>query len=160
MPCEKKIRCLDEGAQLCDGFSFQATPEGLAKLEERIFGDGSNPVIVFEPTGLAWLIVAIYLKARHPDCRLVRVQAQKAVALRKYLRRSSKSDKIDALTLAKMPFIDSEQLEEIYLPQPKCTPYTRLGRHSESSAEFPALSITETRSIYSAHILLVLRRFR
>jgi len=31
---------------------FQTTLEGLVKLEERIFGDGSNPVIVFEPTGL------------------------------------------------------------------------------------------------------------
>ena len=50
---EHKVRCLDEGAQLCDGLSFQTTPEGLAKLEEHIFGDGSNPVIVFEPTGLA-----------------------------------------------------------------------------------------------------------
>jgi len=125
---EHKVRCLDEGAQLCDGLSFQTTPEGLAKLEERVFGDGSNPVIVFEPTGLAWLIVAIYLKARHPDCCLVRVQARKVVALRKYLRRSSKSDKIDALTLAKMPFIDPEQLEEIYLPPAKMYAIQRLAR--------------------------------
>ena len=50
---EHKVRCLDEGAQLCDGLNFQTTPEGLAKLEERIFGDGSNPVIVFELTALA-----------------------------------------------------------------------------------------------------------
>jgi len=73
--------------------------EGLAKLEERVFSGGSNPVIVFEPTGLAWLLVALYLEGRHPDSRLVRVQAQKVVALRKYLHRSSKSDKIDFLTL-------------------------------------------------------------
>jgi transposase len=99
---EHKVRCLDERTQISDGLSFQSTPEGLAKLEERIFSDGSNPVIVFEPTGLAWLIIAIYLRARHPDCRLVRVQARKVVALRKYLRRSSKSDKVDALTLAKI----------------------------------------------------------
>jgi transposase len=125
---EHKVRCLDEGAQLCDGFGFQTTPEGLTKLEERIFSDGSNPVIVFEPTGLAWLIVAIYLKAQHSDCRLVRVQARKVVALRKYLRRSSKSDKIDALTLAKMPFIDPEQLEEIYLPPAKMYAIQRLAR--------------------------------
>lgn len=74
---EHKVRCLDERAHLCDGFGFQTTPEGLAKLEERVFGDGSNPVIVFEPTGLAWLIVAVYLKARHPDCRLVRVRRKR-----------------------------------------------------------------------------------
>ncbi len=52
---EHKVRCLDERAQLCDGFGFQTTPDGLAKLEERVFSDGSNPVIIFEPTGLAWV---------------------------------------------------------------------------------------------------------
>jgi transposase len=102
---EHKVRCLDERAQMCDGFSFETTKEGLAKLEERVFSNGSNSVIVFEPTGLAWLLVAVYLKARHPDSRLVRVQAQKVVALRKYLHRSSKRDKIDSLTLAKMHII-------------------------------------------------------
>ena len=44
---EHKVRCLDEGAQLCDGFGVHTTPEGLAKLEERVFQGGSNPVIVF-----------------------------------------------------------------------------------------------------------------
>ena len=125
---EHKVRCLDERAQLCDGFGFQTTPDGLAKLEERAFLDGSNPVIIFEPTGLAWVLIAVYLRARHPDCRLVRVQSHKVAALRKYLRRSSKSDRIDALTLAKMPFIDSERLEELYLPPTKIYAIQRLAR--------------------------------
>ena len=80
---EHKVRCLDENAQMCDGFGFESTTAGFEKLDERIFSGGSNPIIVFEPTGLAWLLVAVYLKARHPDSRLVRVQAQKVVALRK-----------------------------------------------------------------------------
>jgi hypothetical protein len=33
---EHNVRCLDEGAPLCDRFSFQTTPEGLTKLEKRI----------------------------------------------------------------------------------------------------------------------------
>jgi len=33
---EHKVRCLDEGAQLCDGFNFRTTPEGLAKMEELV----------------------------------------------------------------------------------------------------------------------------
>ena len=53
------------------------------------------------------------------------------VALRKYLRRSSKSDKVDALTLAKMPFIDPEQLEEIYLPPAKIYAIQRLARQRQ-----------------------------
>ena len=93
-----KVQVLDEGAQLYDGFKFQSTPEGLATLEERIFQDGANPIIVFEPTSLTWLPVAIYIRARHPECRLVRAKGQKVAALRKYLRGRSKSDRIDALT--------------------------------------------------------------
>ncbi|MBW1678366.1 MAG: IS110 family transposase, partial [Deltaproteobacteria bacterium] len=52
----------------------------------------------------------------------------KVVALRKYLNRSSKSDKIDSLTLAKMPFIDPEKLEEIYFPPAKIYAIQRLAR--------------------------------
>jgi len=149
---EHKVRCLDERAQPCDGFSFQTSLEGLTKLEERIFGDGSNPVIIFEPTGLAWLIVAIYLKARHPDCRLVRVQARKVVALRKYLRRSSKSDKIDALTLAKMSFIDSEQLEEVYLPPAKIYAMQRLARQRKRLESDIAAHKTRIGSIIDGYL--------
>jgi len=125
---QHRARCLDERAQPCDSFSFQTTPEGLAKFEERIFRDGAKPIIVFEPAGLAWLVVAVYLRSRHPDCRLVKAKMQKIAALRRYLRGSAKSDRIDALTMAKMPFIDPEQLYEIYLPPAKVHALQRLTR--------------------------------
>jgi transposase len=128
---EHKVRCLDEQGQLCDGFSFDSTPGGLAKFEERVFKDGSNPVIVFEPTGLAWLIVAVYIRGQHPGCRLVRTQGRNVVALRKYLHRSSKSDKLDALTLAKMPFVDQERLNDIYLHPAKLNAILRLARQRQ-----------------------------
>jgi transposase len=125
---EHKVRCLDEEGQLCDNFGFESTPEGMSKLEGRVFKDGANPIIVFEPTGLAWFIVAVYLRARHPDCRLVRTQARNVAALRKYLRGSSKSDRIDALTLAKMPFVDVERLNDVYLPPVRVNAILRLSR--------------------------------
>jgi transposase len=126
-----RVRCLDEQAQLCGSFSFRSGLEGLAAMEERIFQNGANPTIVFEPTGLAWLLMAIYLKARHPDCRLVRAKIQKVAALRKYLRGRSKSDQIDALTLAKMPFIASEQLDEFYLLPVEVHALQRLTRQHD-----------------------------
>ena len=125
---QHRARCLDDRAQPCDGFSFQSTLDGLAMLEKRVFQDGANPIIVFEPAGLAWLVVAVYLRSRHPDCRLVKAKMQKIAALRRYLRGSAKSDRIDALTLAKMPFIDPEQLDEIYLPPAKVHALQRLTR--------------------------------
>jgi transposase len=123
-----RVRCLDDGAQPCDGFSFQTTPDGLATLEERVFRDGANPIIVLEPAGLPWLMVAVYLHSRHPECRLVKAKTQKVAALRRYLRGPVKSDRIDALTLAKMPFIDPEHLDEIYLPPAEIHALQRLTR--------------------------------
>jgi len=123
-----RARCLDERAQPCDSFSFQTTPEGLATLEERVFRDEANPIIVLEPAGLPWLMVAVYLRSRHPDCRLVKAKTQKVAALRRYLRGPVKSDRIDALTLAKMPFIDPEQMDEIYLPPAEIHALQRLTR--------------------------------
>ena len=123
-----RARCLDEGAQPCDGFSFQTTPEGLATLEEHVFRDGANPVIVLEPAGLPWLMVAVYLRSRHADCRLVKARTQKVAALRRYLRGPVKSDRLDALTLAKMPFIDPEKLDDIYLPSAEIHALQRLTR--------------------------------
>ncbi len=125
---QHRVRCLDEKAQPCDAFSFQTAPEGLAALEQRIFRDGSNPIVVFEPAGLTWLMVAAYLRSCHPECRVVRAKGQKVAALRRYLRGPVKSDRIDAFTLAKMPFIDPERLNEVYLAPAQIHALQRLTR--------------------------------
>jgi transposase len=53
---------------------------------------------------------------------------QKVAALRRYLRGPVKSDRVDALTLAKMPFIDPEHLDEVYLPPAEIHILQRLTR--------------------------------
>jgi transposase len=126
-----QVHCLDEQAMPCDGFSIDSTLEGLEKLEECIFSNGACPTVVFEPTGLAWIPLAAYLRARHPECRLVKARLQKVAALRRYLRSRTKSDRVDGVTLAKMPFIDSEQLDEAYLPPAKYHALQRLTRQRE-----------------------------
>jgi transposase len=126
-----QVRCLDEQPGPCDSFSFDSALEGLERLEEHIFSDGATPIIVFEPTGLAWIPMAVYLRARHPECRLVKARLQKVAALRRYLRSRTKSDRVDGVTLAKMPFIDSEQLDEAYLPPAKYHALQRLTRQRE-----------------------------
>jgi transposase len=125
---QHRARCLDDRAQPCDGFGFQTTPEGLTTLEKHIFKDGANPMIVFEPAGIPWLTVAAYLRSTHPACRLLKAKMQKVAALRRYLKGPVKSDRIDALTLAKMPFIDPEQLEKVYLPSAEIHALRRFTR--------------------------------
>jgi len=131
-----RVYCLDEKAQICDAFSFQTTSEGLTTMGERIFRDGSNPIVVFEPAGLSWLMVAAYLKSQHPECRLVKAKGQKVAALRRYLRSSAKSDRIDALTLAKMPFIDPERLDELYLAPAETHALLRLTRQRKRLEDY------------------------
>jgi transposase len=126
-----QVRCLDEQARPCDSFIFDSTLEGLEKFEEHVFSNGGTPTIVFEPTGLAWIPMAAYLRARHPECLLVKARLQKVAALRRYLRSRAKSDRVDGVTLAKMPFIDSEQLDEAYLPPAKYHALQRLTRQRE-----------------------------
>lgn len=62
-----RARCLDDLAQLCNGFTFQTAPEGSVKLEEHIFRDGANLIIALEPAGLPWLMAAVYLRSQRPD---------------------------------------------------------------------------------------------
>jgi len=126
-----QVRCLDEQAKPCDSFSFDSTLEGLENFEKRIFSNGDTPTIIFEPTGLAWIPMAVYLRARHPECQMVKARLQKVAALRRYLRSYTKSDRVDGVTLAKMPFIDAEQLDEAYLPPAEYHSLQRLTRQRE-----------------------------
>ncbi len=59
------------------------------------------------------------------------VHCLKVAALRRYLRSHTKSDRVDGVTLAKTPFIDSEQLDEAYLPPVKYHALQRLTRQRE-----------------------------
>jgi hypothetical protein len=77
----------------------------------------------FDPSrtkiNLDWLIVAIYIRGQYPDWRLVRTQGRNVVALRKYLQQSSKSDKLGAPTLAKIPFVNQDKVASV-LKSPPC----------------------------------------
>ena len=60
-----------------------------------------------------------------------KARLQKVAALRRYLRSHTKSDRVDGLTLAKMPFIDAKQLGEAYLPPSEYHSLQRLTRQLE-----------------------------
>jgi hypothetical protein len=66
--------------------------------------------VVMEPTGLAWLPIALFLQARFPQAVLVRAKEQKVVGLRRFLGAHAKSNRLDAITLAKLPLLDPKHL--------------------------------------------------
>ncbi len=110
---------LDATGQPVQRFTFDSSSAGVQKLEQHIRAmDPSHgaPVVVMEPTGLAWFLPCLYLRAQHPDVKVVRIKTSKVAALRRYLKRDAKSDRLDSLTLAKMPLVDPEELYAVDLP--------------------------------------------
>ena len=64
-----------------------------------------------EPTGPAWLPIAVFFGAR--GHRVFRVSSQKAADLRRFLSRHTKTNGIDADTLARLPLFDPAGLRPL-----------------------------------------------
>ena len=122
---------LDATGQLVQRFTFDSSSAGLQQLEQRIRAiDPSHgaPVVVMEPTGLAWFLPCLYLYAQLPDVRVVRIKTSKVAALRRYLKQDAKSDRLDSLTLAKIPLVDPEKLYAVDFPSAALQGLDRMTR--------------------------------
>jgi transposase len=98
----------------------QARPtlESLTALEAAALAGappGTRLSVVMEPTGAAWLPVAVFFIRR--GHLVFRVSSAKASDLRKFLVRHAKTNSIDALTLAKIPFVDHKALIPLELAE-------------------------------------------
>ena len=120
----------DGAQQRGKGFSFAASKEGLEKLLSRATEGVDGPVhFVFEPTGLSWVPLSAFVsRSGH---RLYMVKPQKASDLRKFLRKHTKSDQIDAASLARLPQIDPQGVNELNLPSPSQMTLRRLVRRRD-----------------------------
>ena len=76
--------------------------------------EGTVLEVVLEPTGPAWLPVAVFFGRR--GHAVYRVSSQKASDLRKFFSRHAKSNSIDALTLARLAIVDPQSLRPVELP--------------------------------------------
>lgn len=70
--------------------------------------------VVMEPTGPAWLPIAVFFSARGHIVH--RVSSAKAADLRRFLSRHTKTNGIDADTLARLPLFDPAGLQPLELP--------------------------------------------
>lgn len=117
---------------LGSSFKVDETAEGLEALMERAregVPDDEPLRVIMEPTGNAWLPVAIYLSHRGVVCHLV--QSEKAADLRDFYRKHAKSDRIDTCVLSRIPFVDEEGLNSLYLPTAEEQALRRLCRQRE-----------------------------
>jgi transposase len=111
------VRVLEaDGRAVCRA-SCVPSVQSLAAVERAALADapeGTTLAVVFEPTGPAWLPIAVFFARR--GHAVFRVSSAKAADLRRFLRRHAKSNGIDAETLARIPLADPGGLQPLELP--------------------------------------------
>ena len=109
-----------EGNKTGSQFSIETlNPADLEFMVKCAYKDTSEEVkvdLILEPTNSAWFPVVMYIKTHHPEISIYRVKSEKVQDLRKFYNKHTKTDSIDSFTLSKMPVVDKESLEEVYLP--------------------------------------------
>jgi transposase len=85
--------------------------------------------VVFEPTGPAWLPIAVFFTAR--GHLVFRVSSAKAADLRRFLSRHAKSNGIDADTLARLPLVAPDSVRPLQLPDVEAAALDRRVRATD-----------------------------
>lgn len=110
------VAILDESGQVRGRRRCRPTLESLAVIEAAALAGapaGTRLEVVVEPTGPAWLPVAVFFGRRGHT--VYRVPSAKAADLRRFLSRHAKSNAIDAETLARLPLVDPKGLVPLEL---------------------------------------------
>jgi transposase len=111
------VRVLDGEGNTVAKRKAWPTVESLGEVETAALAGcpvGARLEVVMEPTGPAWLPIAVFFSARG---HLVhRVASAKAADLRRFLSRHTKTNGIDADTLARLALVDPAGLQPLVLP--------------------------------------------
>lgn len=111
------VRVLDGEGNTVAKRKAWPTVESLTEVEAAAL-DGcpaeTRLEVVVEPTGPAWLPIAVFFAARGHVVH--RVSSAKAADLRRFLSRHTKTNGIDADTLARLPLFDPAGLRPLELP--------------------------------------------
>jgi transposase len=121
------------------------TVESLGEVEEAALTGAPADTrleIVIEPTGPAWLPIAVFFSARGHT--VYRVSSAKAADLRRFLRRHAKSNGIDADTLARLPLVDPAGLRPLQLPD---APRAALDRRVRATDRLTQAAATHKRRL-------------
>jgi transposase len=127
-----------DGSEVCRRRCWP-TRDSLQEIERTALSGAPRETrleVVIEPTGPAWLPIAIYFCGRGHAVH--RVSSAKAAALRRFLSRHAKSNGIDAETLAKLPIIDPGGLLPLELPDQARASLDRRARASDRLVELAA----------------------
>jgi transposase len=111
------VRVLDGEGNTVAKRKAWPTVESLGDVEAAASAGcpaGTRLEVVVEPTGPAWLPIAVFFTQRGHIVH--RVSSAKAHDLRRFLSRHTKTNGIDAETLARLPLFDPAGLQPLVLP--------------------------------------------
>jgi len=111
------VRVLDETGETVAKRKCYPTVDSLAQVETAALAgatEGTRLEVIMEPTGPAWLPIAVFFASR--GHMVFRVSSAKASDLRKFFSRHTKTNGIDADTLARLGIVDPAGLVELRLP--------------------------------------------
>ena len=111
------VRVLDETGATLAKRKAHPTVESLTEVEQSALAGCEDDVrleVIVEPTGPAWLPIAVFFGRR--GHLVFRVSSAKASDLRKFFSRHTKTNGIDADTLARLPLVDPGGLQPLRLP--------------------------------------------
>jgi len=114
------VRVLDESGSTIAKRKAWPTVESLTAVETAALAGcpaGIRLEVIVEPTGPAWMPIAVFFSRR--GHRVFRVSSAKAADLRRFLSRHTKTNGIDADTLARLALIDPDGLRPLELPGPE-----------------------------------------
>lgn len=101
--------CADEaGSLLWSGHRFRTDPGELDALWARLPEGASELMVVMEPTRNAWVPLAAWFRRR--GARVVLVPSEQSADLRDYFSKHTKTDRLDAEVLARLPVLHPEGL--------------------------------------------------
>jgi transposase len=122
-----------------------STVESLGEVKQAALRGATADTrleIVIEPTGPAWLPIAVFFSSRGHT--VYRVGSAKAADLRRFLRRHAESNGIDADTLARLPLVDPAGLHPLELPD---TPRAALDRRVRACDRLTQAAATHKRRL-------------
>ena len=127
---------IDETTEVLARRRCRPTRESLEVIETAALADapdGTRLEVIVEPTGVAWLPVAVFFCRRGHVVH--RVSSAKASAMRKFLSEHSKANSIDALALARLAIVDPAGLQRLRLPEGPAASLDRRVRAADRLTE-------------------------
>jgi hypothetical protein len=109
---------IDETAAILARRRCRPTRESLERIEQAALAGGPASTVlevIIEPTGAAWLPVAVFFARRGHVVH--RVSSAKASAMRKFLSQHTKANSIDAEALARLAIVDPDGLQKLRLAE-------------------------------------------